>query len=970
VLLHTLALPFKPGFRARRSVQALLLKHIPSLRRTLIMKNRTRLLALSMVIPVLVCLLLWQSLGARVAAVQDDGCKEAYDNSEIFDCLSGAARCTLENKYGKKGDDAVDGSVTSNSGAGSAVITTSLSAFTEVSFQALALNALGNLLVNNPNVDATAQDTQSETALVLGSGMNVVSGFNDSGSFIGAGANKFTGFSRSTNMGATWIDGGTLPTNVNGDAGDPVLARDKVSGRIYFSCLQFSGAGVRVFHSDDDAVTWSAPVQGAPGKTGFQDKEWIAVDNAAGSGQGNAYLVERDFGPGNGIYLFRSIDQGATFAPSGGLLIASGAAGNVQGAFVTVGPDHAVYVFWYDQGFAPRRIRMRKSTDLGLTFAAPVTVTTLNATVTNGGLSLNGGFRTNSFPQAVVNPASANNIYAVYNDASAAIGGDRGNVFLRQSTDGGATWGAAIQINTDGTGRDQWSPAIGVKPDGSGIGVAWYDRRRDPANSLIESWGAIATVSGNTVAFGPNFRISGQFPVVIGQDPVVNPVYMGDYDAMVADNSFFYTTWGDNSLPNPNFPAHAHQPDVRFAKIPMAGPGPILDVASTTISGGDGDGIIQPDECNNLTVKVMNDGTATATGIIGVLSTSTPGVTVTQPISDFPDLAPGAMGASVTPFRIDTSPSFVCGTPIVLTLTLTYAQGSDIDTITLQSCACPPTNITSTLGSPTPGAGYTVSTGLEMPRLFRNGVASTCAGRPCPGTFGAGNYHFDSYTFTNGGSCTTVKLTQNTGTALALFTEAYLGSFNPGSLCTNYLGDAGVSQVLGADASYSFNIPANASFVIVVNEVNPGGGAGANYTLNVSGLICGTSGNGECTLGCTLGHGYWKNHASAWPVSSLTLGTVTYTKAQLLSILSQPVKGNGLVSLAHQLIAARLNLASGAQPTPAVLQAITDANSLIGGLVIPPIGSGFLLPSSTDALNTALDNYNEGLAPGGPPSCP
>src|SRR5262249_43198014 len=155
--------------------------------------------------------------------------------------------------------------------------------------------------------------------------------------------------------------------------------------------------------------------------------------------------------------------------------------------------------------------------------------------------------------------------------------------------------------------------------------------------------------------------------------------------------------------------------------------------------------------------------------------------------------------------------------------------------------------------------------------------------------------------------------------------------FNPGSLCTNYLADAGISGPVRFGASYSFNIPANASVVIVVNEINSGGGTGANYTLNVSGLLCDVTGNGECTLGCVLGHGYWKNHDSAWPVSSLTLGTVTYTKAQLLSILSQPVRGNGLVSLAYQLIAARLNLASGAQATPAVLQAITDANALIGG---------------------------------------
>src|SRR5262249_39188511 len=143
-----------------------------------------------------------------------------------------------------------------------------------------------------------------------GNGSKVCSGFNDSGSFVSPSGNKFTGFSQSTNGGATWTDKGTLPTNPNGDAGDPVLARSSPTGTIFFSTLQFSGSGMNVFRSTDDCNTFAAPVQGAPGKTGFQDKDWITVDNFAGPGQGNVYLVERDFGVGNGIYFYRSVDDG------------------------------------------------------------------------------------------------------------------------------------------------------------------------------------------------------------------------------------------------------------------------------------------------------------------------------------------------------------------------------------------------------------------------------------------------------------------------------------------------------------------------------------------------------------------------------------------------------------------------------------------------------------------------------------
>ena len=98
------------------------------------------------------------------------------------------------------------------------------------------------------------------------------------------------------------------------------------------------------------------------------------------------------------------------------------------------------------------------------------------------------------------------------------------------------------------------------------------------------------------------------------------------------------------------------------------------------------------------------------------------------------------------------------------------------------------------------------------------------------------------------------------------------------------------------------------------------------------------------------------------------LGTVTYTQAQLLSILDQPVRGNGLVSLAHQLIAVKLNIANGASGT-VINSAIASADAMIGGLVVPPVGSGSLSTSSVGGLVTQLDQFNQGLAAGGPGHC-
>ena len=110
---------------------------------------------------------------------------------------------------------------------------------------------------------------------------------------------------------------------------------------------------------------------------------------------------------------------------------------------------------------------------------------------------------------------------------------------------------------------------------------------------------------------------------------------------------------------------------------------------------------------------------------------------------------------------------------------------------------------------------------------------------------------------------------------------------------------------------------------------------------------------------CVRGQGYWKNHPDAWPVTELQLGNVTYTQEQLLAILHEPVRGNGLLILAHQLIAAKLNIAAGADPS-CIQDTIAAADALIGNLVIPPIGDGYLSPRDVGSLAGILGQFNEG----------
>lgn len=419
-------------------------------------------------------------------------------------------------------------------------------------------------LVNDPGDDATAQDTQSETTITI-AGPNLVAAYNDSGSFIN-GEFHFTGYSVSTNGGLTWVDQGQLPDSPEGDAGDPVLATDTSSGRVYLATLGFiTGTNIQVFRSDDNGVTFGPPVNATPGfgsTSAFQDKEWIAVDNFPGPGQGNVYLGWRQFGgPSEGLKFTRSTDGGATWGPNQGTSILPR---DGQGAFVVVSPDHCVHFFYLSDIFGGNIIKVRKSCDQGVTFGPAVTITDIQSNGVNGDLNLKGGLRSNTFPHAAVDPTTGR-LYVTYDDKTASNGAD---VFLKFSDDGGATWSAPIRINTDSTDNDQFFPTLAVTAGGRALMVGWYDRRRDPENRDIQRWSRGAAINPTTEAltFGPNFQLGPTFPVVIGQDPVVNTVYMGDYDQIVADRKNFYSTWADNSLGNA---FHTNQPDVRFIRLSM-----------------------------------------------------------------------------------------------------------------------------------------------------------------------------------------------------------------------------------------------------------------------------------------------------------------------------------------------------------------------------------------------------------------
>jgi len=142
-----------------------------------------------------------------------------------------------------------------------------------------------------------------------------------------------------------------------------------------------------------------------------------------------------------------------------------------------------------------------------------------------------------------------------------------------------------------------------------------------------------------------------------------------------------------------------------------------------------------------------------------------------------------------------------------------------------------------------------------------------------------------------------------------------------------------------------------------------------------------------CAGGCTMTIGYWKNHAGFGPQADVVtpllpklLGTSGGAKTQSVTTAAKAVQflsfngsnnvfaaSNGINKLYAQLLAAKLNIANGANGS-AIASTITAADAFLA--TNDSLSWAGLSKSTQATVNgwmTALDNYNNGLA--GPGHC-
>jgi len=378
-----------------------------------------------------------------------------------------------------------------------------------------------------------------------------------------------------------------------------------------------------------------------------------------------------------------------------------------------------------------------------------------------------------------------------------------------------------------------------LKTDG---GFNWSTRiasYRFPSCTSAPAWGTLR----GTVRSSPSNRVLSGVIVTLSNGFAGATDTNGAYSFLVPPGTYTATaTDADRnctsaSPANPTVTITSGNPTIQ--NFTMAGTSN-LELNSFAISGNNG--VINSNDCVNMNVVLKNNGCANATSISSTLTSNTPGVTVTQGASAYPNMLIDATGMNSTPFQISTSNSFACGTNVDFDLNLTFPNGSKTVSFSVPTC--------------TGGANQTFAGVLDAndptqaDRLGRDGLPSPCEGKACPGGGFPGTKRFQTFKFTNdagAAACFTVTINAALGGAGDIESAAYLGSYDPTNLCLNYLGDTGVvglGTTLGS-ASYSFVVPAQSDFVVVVNTTGTIT-ASSQFSGTVSGFFDSTPGPGPC----------------------------------------------------------------------------------------------------------------------------
>jgi hypothetical protein len=200
-------------------------------------------------------------------------------------------------------------------------------------------------------------------------------------------------------------------------------------------------------------------------------------------------------------------------------------------------------------------------------------------------------------------------------------------------------------------------------------------------------------------------------------------------------------------------------------------------------------------------------------------------------------------------------------------------------------------------------------------------------------------------------------------------------------------GDASASTTTDVNGAYLFSGLSAGSYTVTVSgpsgytasPSNQGGDANTDSNGSPAAVSLATSSSIDHSIdfgfvppappgpSCTLTQGYWKNHTQLWDASGERVVTTTDLffnsgKSYITLMNTPPAGGNTYIQLAHQYIAAKLNVNLGSDPT--IIAALAQAETIFNGFAN---GVWTSKDKALTKLAATLDDYNNGVT--GPGHC-
>ncbi len=229
--------------------------------------------------------------------------------------------------------------------------------------------------------------------------------------------------------------------------------------------------------------------------------------------------------------------------------------------------------------------------------------------------------------------------------------------------------------NRQTAGRDSWLP-------GGGVAIWHVDELGDRDNQSLAYNGAHANYECTLVQADNAWHFQRNINAGDSGD-----LWQAENNSSAYRNEFNDTTtpsarWWDGANSGVYFSDFGSNANTMTFQV---GYGLALKVAQTTVIDGNGNGLIDFNECTDLFIVLTNGGGLGASNISATLSTVTPGVVVAQRLSAYPNIGAGETATNLLAYKVSTAPDFNCGSPIHFTLAIKSDMATATNTFVMQT---------------------------------------------------------------------------------------------------------------------------------------------------------------------------------------------------------------------------------------------------------------------------------------------